>query len=255
MSTILKTLKKLEEDKRLLDKDSDLKELVLQEDLQPFVGRTIEFSRNHFIALGLVLAGVIIGLALVWGFQPSIKNEVAHFSQGFPEHKPATSEKKASEPTLGIPLSNIPEQRRVRPKQRQVREEKIEEIFPPATEILVPPPISKTRESFTEPEAPAINEIRDLIQNAKIEANQPASFAFPAEPATRGVSIPHLKVKGIIFFSAGSASNHIFVATSEKNNQKIRVGDTIQSATLTHIDSNRVVFSYQGDNVHLRIGE
>ena len=54
MSTILETLKKLEEDKRLLEKDSDLKELVLQEDQKPFSGKTIELSRNHFMALGLV---------------------------------------------------------------------------------------------------------------------------------------------------------------------------------------------------------
>jgi hypothetical protein len=250
MSTILKTLKKLEEDKRLLDKDSNLKNLVLEEDLQPFAGRSIEFSRKNFIALGLVLTGVIIGLALVWGFQPSTRNEVVRFPQQLPEQKPQRLSKKWSEPTVGIPLSNIPE-------QRQFYEEEIKEIFPPATEIFVPPAAPQIREPMAEPEGlpQDINEIRDLIQNAKIEAKQPEAFAFPEESATRGISIPQLKVKGIIFFSAGSPSNHIFVSTSESNNRKVRIGDTVQSATLTHIASNRVVFSYQGENVHLRIGE
>ena len=46
MSTILKTLKKLEEDKRLLEKDLDLKELVLQEDKKLLV--TLEISKKNF---------------------------------------------------------------------------------------------------------------------------------------------------------------------------------------------------------------
>ena len=46
MSTILKTLKKLEEDKRLLEKDLDLKELVLQEDQKLPV--MLEISRKIF---------------------------------------------------------------------------------------------------------------------------------------------------------------------------------------------------------------
>jgi hypothetical protein len=248
MSTILETLKKLEEDKRLLEKDSDLKELVLQEDQKPFSGRTIEISRNHFMALWLLLAGVIIGLALVWGFKPSTQNTVAHFPQGKPEQKPQPFDGKLSEPTVGIPLSNIPE-------RSQRYEESISENLPPVRKIYVPPPVPQRPEPFAEPEVPEINEIRDLIQTATLEAKQPESFAYPEDSGTRGISIPQLKVKGIIFFSPGSSSNHIFVSTSESNNRKVRVGDTVQSATLRHIESNRVVFSYRGENVHLRIGE
>ena len=58
MSTILKTLKKLEEDKRLLEKDLDLKELVLQEDQKLPV--TLEISRKNFLITGLILAGIIV---------------------------------------------------------------------------------------------------------------------------------------------------------------------------------------------------
>jgi hypothetical protein len=247
MSTILETLKKLEEDKRLLEKDSDLKELVLQEDLKPFSGKTLELTRKNFIALGWVVTGVIIGLALVWGFQSSSKNETIHFSQGFPEQKPQPLDKKWSEPTVGVPLSNIPE-------QRQLYEETNIKNYP--AETIASFPVAEIREPLVEPEAlpQEINEIRDLIQNAKLES-KPESFAFPEESTTRGISIPHLKVKGIIFFSPGSSSNHIFVSTPEKNNRKVRVGETVQSAILTHIASNRVVFAYQGENVHLQIGE
>ena len=153
---------------------------------------------------------------------------------------------------MGIPLSNISEQ-----ELRQRYEENISENLPSVLEAFAQPPVLEIRKPFAEPEAlpREINEIRDLIQTAKLAAEQHEPFAYPVELATRGISIPQLKVKGIIFFSQGSSSNHIFVATSESKNRKVRVGDTVQSATLMHIESNRVVFSYRGENVHLRIGE
>ena len=175
---------------------------------------------------------------------------MTHFSQANPAQKPPLIFKKRSGATVGIPLSNIPE-------YRQRYEENISENPPSVLEAFAPPPVLEIRQPFAEPEAlpQEINEIRDLIQTAKLAAEQAEPFTYPAELATRGISIPDLKVKGIIFFSQGSSSNHIFVATSESNNRKVRVGDTVQSATLTYIESNRVVFSYRGENVHLRIGE
>ena len=246
MSTILETLKKLEEDKRLLEKDLDLKELVLQEDHKP--RKLLKISSKKFVPVGQVVVGVLIGFALVWGLKPSAKNEVAPFSQANPAQKPPSVYKKRFGATMGIPLSNISE-------QEQRYEENVSENLPPVIETFAPPPVLGIRESFAESEAQGINEIRDLIQTAKLAAEQHEPFAYPVELATRGISIPRLKVKGIIFFSQGSSSNHIFVATSESKNRKIRVGDTVQSATLMHIESNRVVFSYRGENVHLRIGE
>ena len=250
MSTILETLKKLEEDKRLLEKNLDLKKLVLQEDRKPSSHKLLKISSKKFMSVGQVIAGILIGLALVWGFKPSAKNEVTHFSQANPAQKPPLIFKKRSGATVGIPLSNIPE-------YRQRYEENISENPPSVLEAFAPPPVLEIRQPFAEPEAlpREINEIRDLIQTAKLAAEQPEPFVYPVESATRGISIPRLKVKGIIFFSQGSSSNHIFVATSESKNRKIRVGDTVQSATLMHIESNRVVFSYRGENVHLRIGE
>ena len=250
MSTILETLKKLEEDKRLLEKNLDLKKLVLQEDRKPSSHKLLKISSKKFMSVGQVIAGILIGLALVWGFKPSAKNEVTHFSQANPAQNPPLIFKKRSGATVGIPLSNIPE-------YRQRYEENISENPPSVLEAFAQPPVLEIRKPFAEPEAlpREINEIRDLIQTAKLAAEQHEPFAYPVELATRGISIPRLKVKGIIFFSQGSSSNHIFVATSESKNRKIRVGDTVQSATLMHIESNRVVFSYRGENVHLRIGE
>ena len=244
MSTILKTLKKLEEDKRLLEKDLDLKELVLQEDQKLPV--TLEISRKIFLMTVLILTGIIV-FTMVFFWRPSVENEEIYFSQVPPAQKPASIVSKEAVPTVGIPLSNIPE-------QRQRYEERGSENPSP---IIKKTPIREIFQPIAEPEPLPhdINEIRDLIQTATSESIQPQSNPYPEELISRGVSIPKLKVKGIIYFTSGSSSNHIFVSTSESKNLKVRVGDTIQSATLIHIESNRVVFSYQGERVHLRIGE
>ena len=265
MSTILKTLKKLEEDKRLLEKDLDLKELVLQEDQKLPV--TLEIFRKNFLITGLILAGITVVTQVFFG-RPSVKNEEVYFSQVPQGQKPASIVKKNEEvyfsqvpqgqkpasilrkedvPTLGIPLSNIPE-------QSQHYEERARKTQPP---IIKKAPVREIFQPMAEPEPfpHDINEIRDLIRTAKSEPIQPQSNPYPEELVSRGISIPKLKVKGIIFFTSGSPSNHIFVSTSEIKNRKVRVGDTVQSATLMHIESNRVVFSYQGETVHLRIGE
>jgi hypothetical protein len=245
MSTILKTLKKLEEDKRLLEKDLDLKELVLQEDQKLPV--TLEFSRKFFLMTGLILAGIIV-VTLVFFGGSYVKNEEVSFSQVPQVQKPVSIMRKEVVPTLGVPLSNIPEQRQHYTERTRktpsltIKKAPVREIFQPT--IAKPEPFPHD-----------INEIRDLIQTATSKSIQPESNPYPEELVSRGISIPNLKVKGIIFFTSGSPSNHIFVSTSAIKNRKVRVGDTVQSATLMHIESNRVVFSYQGETVHLYIGE
>jgi len=236
MSTILKTLKKLEEDKRLLEKDLNLKDLVLQEDQGPPPRKNLEIPRNNIIVVSLVLAGVIV-VALIWTGRPATKKEVTPVAQIPSVQKSAAINKKGIAPTVGIPLSNIPEQR---------YEESVSEA-----PVSVPSPVREIFKPVQEPESLEINEIRDLIQTAT--AQQPETY--PEKLVSRSISIPNLKVKGIIFFSAGSPSNHIFVSTAESKNRKVRVGDTVQSATLKQIESNRVVFSYRNETVHLRIGE
>ncbi|MBC8288665.1 MAG: hypothetical protein H8E42_14465 [Nitrospinae bacterium] len=241
MSTILETLKKLEEDKRLLEKDLDLKELVLREDQKPLA--TVEIPRKSFIVTGLILAGVIV-VAVTFFRRPSTEKEMIPVSQVPPIQKRVPVDRKGLEPTVGIPLSNIP-------VHRQRYEEKVSENPLPAIKA----PVRVIPQPIAEFEPPEINEIRDLIQTATSAAQQPQPNPYPEELVSRGISIPSLKVKGIIFFSSGSPSNHIFVSTSESKNRKVRVGDTVQQATLMNIESNGVVFSYQGETVHLRIGE
>ena len=98
-----------------------------------------------------------------------------------------------------------------------------------------------------------IYEIQSLIASAKSLADEPEEILVPQ--VNKNLFFPGLKVKGIIFFSSGSPSNHIFVSTPKSSNQKVRVGDSIESATLLKIDSNGAIFSYKGERVHLQIGQ
>jgi hypothetical protein len=240
MSTILETLKKLEEDKRLLEKDSDLKELVLRDDQK--LPATVEFSFKNFILAGLILVAIIL-VTLTFSKRPPTENKVTHFPQIPLEKKIISTDKAGSETTVGIPLSNITE-------RHEFYKEKVSE-----NSLIIKAPVRQLHQQVLEPKETGINEIRELIQTATSEAEQPELNPYPEELASPSISIPNLKVKGIIFFSSSSPSNHIFVSTSESKNHKLRVGDKIISATLMHIESNRVVFSYKGETVHLRIGE
>ena len=98
-----------------------------------------------------------------------------------------------------------------------------------------------------------VYEIQSLIASAKALADEPEEIRVPQ--INKNLFIPGLKVKGIIFFSSESPSNHIFVSTPKSSNQKVRVGGSIESATLLKIESNGAVFSYNGDRVRLQIGE
>ena len=83
-------------------------------------------------------------------------------------------------------------------------------------------------------------------------ANEPEEVHIPQ--INNSLSIPGLKVKGIIYFSPESSSNHILVSTPKSNNHKMRVGDSIDSATLMKIESTGAVFAYQDQIAFLNIG-
>ena len=255
MSTILKTLKKLEEEKSVLEKGFDLKELVLQDEEKLFSSFPLETPRKILLIGAILFSGIAFGLLWAWKSTPP-ENHVAQVS---PPNKgyykaPAPVKNKYVTPVPGIPLSNIPEQER--PYQGSV----VENNFYSA-EKEIPKSIERTIEPAKPPVVIArgnsqkqrdVYEIQSLIATAKSLADEPEEILIPQ--INNSLSIPGLKVKGIIYFSAGSSSNHIFVSTPKSSNQKIRVGDSIESATLLKIESNGAVFSYQGERVQLNIG-
>ena len=256
MSTILKTLKKLEEEKSVLEKKLDLKELVLQDEDSCDLGSNI--SQNFLWKGVLLFVGAVLGA--VWLFNDSPPEKpVSQLAQAHSENLQKTIPEK--KPTIssvsGIPLSNIPEQIRAKIFQN------------PNTEIQSPKSgtekfkVKKKAVKSANQTVPGkrsnlshdkgINEVQSLIASAKSLAYEPDENRIPQINSYR--SIAGLKLKGIIFFSSDSSSNHILVSNAQSSNHKMRIGDTIDSATLMKIESTGAVFAYQGESVFMGIGQ
>ena len=256
MSTILKTLKKLEEEKSVLEKKLDLKQLVLQDKDSFDIDSSI--SQKFLWKSCLLLVGTVLGV--VWlgkGNPPKqpvsqlIKAHSGSFQRTAPIKKPNSSS------VPGIPLSNIPEQVR-----SQI-------FYDPSTEKQSLKPVKENPEIERKAVESAnqivsgmrsnnsyekgVFEIQSLIASAKTLANEPEEIQTPQIKSH--ISIPSLKVKGIIFFSPDSSSNHILVSNAQSSNHKMRIGDTIDSATLMKIESTGAVFAYQGESVFVGIGQ
>jgi hypothetical protein len=257
MSTILKTLKKLEEEKSVLEKGLDLKELVLQDEENIFFNSSSKTTQKIFLIGAILLSGMAFGLFWTSKEKPP-KNQVARVSPPNTVHyKVSTPVKNQyARPVPGIPLSNIPEQ------ETPYQSPSIENDFY-AIEKEIPTHVEKIIETVKPPEVVKkdnpqkhqthdVLEIQSLIATAKSLANEPEEAHIPQ--INNSLSIPGLKVKGIIYFSPESSSNHILVSTSKNNNHKMLVGDSIDSATLMKIESTGAVFAYQGQIAFLNIG-
>ncbi|MBC8282888.1 MAG: hypothetical protein H8E32_03665 [Nitrospinae bacterium] len=256
MSTILRTLKKLEEEKSVLEKRLDLKEMVLQDDEESFYPVFSLKTSPKFLWGGvLFLAGVAVTFFWLWVDKPKMI-QVSQVSQpaAVKLQSPVPVKKQSSSSVPGIPLSNIPEQA----KRQLYNEPAVENNYyavekeMPDKNVVKPVELATRSVRGTVRQEQGIYEIQSLIASAKSLADEPEEIFIPQ--INSNLSIPSLKVKGIIFFSSGSSSNHIFVSTPKGSNQKVRVGDSIESATLLKIESNGAIFSYQGESVHLKIG-
>ena len=256
MSTILKTLKKLEEEKSVLEKRLDLKDMVLQDEDSSYTISSMKTSPRFIWGGTLFLTGVAVTAFWLWVDKPQ-NSQISSISSAssFKLPLPVPVKKQTSSSVPGIPLSNIPEQLTPQPYSEPIMENNnssVKKEVPSNKLIKSTNPIAGSAKGATQQEQ-GIYEIQSLIASAKSLADQPAEILVPQ--INKNLFIPGLKVKGIIFFSFGSPSNHIFVSTSKSSNQKVRVGDSIESATLLKIESNGAIFSYKGERVHIQIGE
>jgi hypothetical protein len=257
MSTILKTLKKLEEEKSIVEKGLDLKELVLQDEENIFLNSPSKTTRKIFLIGAILFSG--IGFGLFWtskGKPP--ENQVARFSPSNTVHYKVSTPVKNQYATSvpGIPLSNIPEQEKLyQSPSIENNFYAIEKEIPTSLDKIiktVKPPVVVARDNSQKHQTDDVLEIQSLITTAKSLANEPEEVHIPQ--INNSLSIPGLKVKGIIYFSPESSSNHILVSTPKSNNHKMRVGDSIDSATLMKIESTGAVFAYGGQITFLNIG-
>ncbi len=253
MSTILKTLKKLEEEKSVLEKKLDLKELVLQDEERFYLKSPA--SRKFFWKGAISLTGILLAMVWVWK-DNSAEKQVIQVSQPNTVYlqQPAPVERQGISSVPGIPLSNIPERPELYPPAVSKAEFYAVEKENPEIARRVVEPVARPGFSArgNVHQGQEILEIQSLIASAKSLADEPDEIHIPQ--IYSNLSIPGLKVKGIIFFSPDSSSNHIFVSNAQSNNQKMRIGDAINSATLMNIESTGAIFSYRGETVRLNIG-
>jgi hypothetical protein len=260
MSTILSTLKKLEEEKSVLEKNIDLKGLLLQGQEEPIYPQAIENeSRKWGVIGGLIIGGILLGGFMVHLLNPEKTN--------LPETNPVFALKSIS-PTPrinkplapaktnpGFPLARI--QETPSEAMSEMSDPMLDDDFFEPEDALIlplepsPPDIAESQGSQE------IREIESLVQSAiatgetnALDREEIAAFAPNTSP-----HIPGLKVKGIIFLNSDNPVNHIFVSTPTENNRKLRVGETLLRATLETIEANQAIFSYQGQRVEKTIGE
>ena len=225
MSTILKTLRKLEEEKNILDQKLDLKEMLLQE--ETIDAQTIQTERRtFFIILSVVVVLFIAGGIIFYQSVPTnkITTPAIHIpAKILPQFLSKNSSKLG--PFEGVSMSVIPSE---------------EEILKPTTKEAGKFSTSNNLEKTKRP----IKSTTTLKKNSTI-----------APLAIKNGYIPNVKVKGIIFFGKGSLSNHIIITSKNNSNLKLQVGNSIQSAVLKNIHPSHVIFLYQDQMIKVGIGQ
>jgi hypothetical protein len=249
MSTILKTLKKLEQDKNDLQKNLDLKEMVLQGD-SPVYLQSNGVDKKIWLFTGLTACGILMGITLAFFYmkEPNVpqKLESASIQPIAPKTQTQIAQpvKKPSS-QLGFSLSAIPE------TQKSTNTK----IYPPAK---IPAKKIIAEESTSIQIEPKLkSQPRPPIEQAS--APRPAQRPQPAiqqttKPVAHG-TIEGVKIKGIIFFKDQSPSNHIFISTPTEKNKKLKQGETVAGAILEDITPNKVVFSKESRLFTMGLGE
>ena len=248
MSTILKTLKKLEEEKSVLEQNVDLKGLVLHGDDHRLSPQKNGVRKITWI-VGLICTGIVLGGVSVIFFKQA--DPVKKYYSTLPAIKESRSGNSPNLSSLnntshqGVPLSNVPEVGDI-PRDMELEQEFIEWYPEPA-------PPERSAESISIPPTEA-EDIDSLIAKVKESVQNPNPAGSKHISGRKG-HISGLKVKGIIYFGEDSLSNHIFISTPDRSNLKMRIGDSAQNATLESVQSSKAVFSFRDELIEIAIGE
>ena len=228
MSTILKTLKKLEEEKNILDQKFDLKEMLLKEETVDV--KTIQTERRTFlIILSLVVVLFIAGGIIFYQSVPTdtITTSARHIPTKILPQSSLSKDSSKLGPFEGVSMSVIPSK---------------EEILKPTTK-------EKEADKFS-----TSNNLEKITRPIKSTTTFKKNSTVAPLVIQNGY-IPNVKVKGIIFFGKESLSNHIIITSQNDSNLKLKVEDSIQNAVLKTIHPNHVIFLYQDQMVKMEIGQ
>ena len=240
MSTILKTLRKLEEEKSILDQKLDLKGMLLKEDTA--YPKSIKSERLKFFLLMTMVAGLLIAGGAVFPYCPSsqeVSSSRKHVLNKTPVQQPPPfkdlSRLRAFE---GVPMAAISSNELAsKPKpNKYLSSKQVAKLLPEEA-----PPISTSSD---------MEEIASLIRSTTALAKKKSAML----PTIQSGRIPGIKIKGIIFFDKDSSSNHIIATTESNINVKLRVGEAVQDAILKSIHPNHVIFLYHDQLIEVGIG-
>ena len=239
MSTILKTLRKLEEDKNTLDQKLDLKGMLLKEDTSS--QKSIKSDRRKFFLLTAMVTGLLIAGVAFYHWAPNYETPSSpkHVLNKTPTQKTVPF-KDSSRPRAfeGVPMTAIS-------SNELVSKAEPNKSFSskPFTELLPEKTTPVSTSSDTE-------EIKKFMgSTVALTKKQPT-----LPPTIQSGHIPGIKIKGVIFFDKGSSSNHIIATTENNSNLKLRVGETVQGAVLKSIHPNYVIFFHHNQLIEVGIG-
>ena len=239
MSTILKTLRKLEEDKNALDQKLDLRGMILKEDVTS--EKSIKSDRRKFFLLIAMVTGLLIAGVVFYHWAPNYETPSS------PKHvlnKTQTQQtipfKDSSRPRAfeGVPMTAIS-------SNELVSKAEPNKSLPskPFTELLPEETTPVSTSSDTE-------EIKKFMRSTvALTKKQPT-----LPPTIQSGHILGIKIKGVIFFDKDSSSNHIIATTENNSNLKLRVGETVQGAVLKSIHPNYVLFFHDNQLIKVGIG-
>ena len=240
MSTILKTLRKLEEEKNTLDQKLDLKGMLLKEDTA--YPKSIKSERLKFFLLMTMVAGLLIAGGAVFPYWPSsqeVSRSRKHVLNKTPVQQPPPfkdlSRLRAFE---GVPMDAVSSNEfttKTKPNER-LSSKQSTKLLPKEA-----PPISTSSD---------MEEIESLIRSTTALAKKKSAML----PTIQSGRIPGIKIKGIIFFDKDSSSNHIIATTESNSNVKLRAGEAVQDAILKSIHPNHVIFLYHDQLIEVGIG-
>jgi hypothetical protein len=240
MSTILKTLRKLEEEKNNLNHKLDLKGMLLKED-KPYQGSIKLDRRNFFLLIVIVISLLIIGGAVSYHWSPNLEipNPTKHVSNETPAEKTHPLSNPSRLRTFeGVPMASISNNEAVSKPgaKKHILSKQIAKLMPKKV-----PQIS-TYDN--------VEEINNLIRSKNVLTKNKPTISSTIQSGR----IPGVKIKGIIFFDKDSPSNHIIATTKNNSNLKLRVGEAIQDVVLKSIHPNYVIFLSHDQLTQVSIG-
>jgi hypothetical protein len=240
MSTILKTLRKLEEEKSLLNQKLNLEEMLLKEDSA--YPKLTRFGRWKFFLLIIAVLAAFLIAERVTFYRPAPNHDAPspkkHSAKEKPKQQTIVPVQSSNFQTFeGIPMAAIPSNKLISKPETKLRSK-------PFTKL-------PSDESLLTATSPNIVEVENIIRPSPILIKKKSIL----EPPTQSGHISGIKIKGIIFFDNGSSSNHIIATTESNSNLKLRAGEAFQDAVVKSIHPNHVIFLHHDHLIEVAIGQ